>query len=155
MTARPSNVLDLAREQVKRHEGLRFHPYNDKTGKRIIAPDGGSLTIGYGTNIETITQDEATWLLEKRLAVAMCDAAAVFAQGWAALGSVRQAVLVSMSYQLGKARLSGFVDLQAAVATADHNAVVTAMLDSLWARQVPARARELTEAYLGDATRTA
>lgn len=147
------SVLDIVLAQVKRHEGWRAHPYNDKTGKRVIAPDGGCITVGYGTNIETISKEEGEWLLEKRLAVAMTDAAMIFAQGWNALSDVRKAVLINMSYQLGGPRLSDFMNLRAAVATGDHAAAKLAMLDSVWARQVPSRALELAEAYFGDAAR--
>jgi len=58
---------------------------------------------------------------------------------------VRQAVLVDMAFNLGRAGLASFQKMRAALALGDFERAAAEMLDSLWARQVGRRARELAE----------
>ena len=122
---------------VKRHEGLRLKPYKDTVGK---------LTIGYGRNLEDvgITLEEAELMLEHDLDRALKDAREVIA-GFDELDEVRQAVLVDMAFNLGRAGLAGFRNMRAALALGDFERAADEMLDSLWARQVGRRAQELAD----------
>jgi len=122
---------------VKRHEGLRLKPYKDTVGK---------LTIGYGRNLEDvgITLEEAELMLEHDLDRALKDAREVIA-GFDELDEVRQAVLVDMAFNLGRAGLAGFRNMRAALALGDFERAASEMLDSLWARQVGRRAQELAD----------
>ena len=60
-------------------------------------------------------------------------------ESYAACDEARQAVLISMCYQLGMARLCGFKNALAAIAHKDWIKASKEMLDSLAARQTPAR----------------
>ena len=62
------------------------------------------------------------------------------ASAMAACGESRQAVLVSMAYQMGVSGLSGFRNTLKAVADGQWADAAKGMLDSKWARQTPARA---------------
>jgi lysozyme len=65
------------------------------------------------------------------------DAAAL--PGFQRCNEVRQAVLVSMCFQLGS--LHDWPHFRAALALGDYNAAALAGLDSLWAKQTPQRAK--------------
>ncbi len=54
-------------------------------------------------------------------------------------------VLISMAYQLGVDGLSLFRGMLSAITQGDFNGAANAMLDSLWARQTPGRARRHAE----------
>jgi len=71
------------------------------------------------------------------------DAAANL-DGYAACNDVRQAVLVSMCYQLGG--LAEWTEFKAALAAGDYTGAAAQMLASRWADQTPARAKR--EAFM-------
>ena len=167
-----SQLLDL----IKRHEGFRDKPYWDKTGQEMYLglsdvddwPQDdlerhykgklGHLTIGYGFNLEAgMSEEEAELLLIHRVGKA-CDAAEEY-PWYASLNDARQAVIVSMIYQMGPTGFAGFKRMIAALEEAvrlssagirEGNLVhfpkaADEMLDSKWARQTPGRAKELAE----------
>ena len=57
------------------------------------------------------------------------------------LSAARQAVLVDMAFNLGAKRLAGFTKTLALIAAGNFAAAADEMLDSAWAKQVPARAK--------------
>uniref|UniRef100_A0A7V2F643 Lysozyme n=1 Tax=Rhodothermus marinus TaxID=29549 RepID=A0A7V2F643_RHOMR len=130
-----------AKERLRRmlivHEGLRLKPYRDAVGK---------LTIGYGRNLEDvgISLEEAELMLEHDLDRAI-QAAKEVVPGFDVLDEVRQAVLVNMAFNIGRAGLASFKRMRAALALGDFERAASEMLDSLWARQVGRRAQELAE----------
>jgi lysozyme len=126
-------VVDLASEWVKRHEGLRLKPYRCTAGK---------LTIGYGRNLEDrgITIDEANNLLRTDLRLAYTDARELAGTAWETMSERRKAVLVDMSYNLGRWRLSRFVQMWAAIRAGDYVRASREMKSSVWATQVGGRA---------------
>ena len=121
---------------LKRHEGLRLHPYRDTTGH---------LTIGWGHNLEWgISEPVAALLLRED--VARAEAALVRAHRWVReLDPVRKAVLVSMAFNLGLEGLLRFSQTLGAVASGRWADAAAAMRRSQWADQVGARAEELAE----------
>lgn len=128
-----------ARELIKRHEGLRLKPYRCPAGK---------LTIGYGRNLEDvgISEEEAEVLLQNDLRRAVETAARCAAEHgvlFETLPEDAKVVLTDMAFNLGF-RLSGFRRMFAALKRGDYEEAAREMLDSLWARQVGERARELS-----------
>ena len=123
---------------IKAQEGFRGQPYDDTRG---------DATLGYGTKLP-ITEAEGTWLLETRLA----DTHARLAKAWAPYGGLnkaRQGALLDMAYEVGVDGLLGFHDMLAALERGDWKGASAAALDSLWAEEVPHRAKFLA-AILGD-----
>ena len=59
------------------------------------------------------------------------------------LSDVRQEVLVNMTFNMGRNRMVGFRKMRLALIEGDHAEASVQMLDSKWASQVGARAREL------------
>lgn len=121
--------------RVRRHEGLRLHPYRDSVGK---------LTIGVGRNLDDrgITEAEALAMLRTDLleVEARLDAALPW---WRGLDEARREVLVEMGFNLGVDGLLAFHDTLATVRQGRYAEAATHMLASRWAGQVGARAAEL------------
>lgn len=128
----------IATEQLKVDEGLRLQPY------RCTA---GALTIGYGRNLDSvgITKEEADIMLEADVKIAERGAQALVGNVWDDLSPARQAVLINMTFNLGRTRLAAFKNFLAALRVADYDTASLEMLDSRWARQVGARADRLAE----------
>ena len=142
-------------EQLKRHEGAVRTA--DGMHKAYLCPSG-KLTIGYGHNLDAnpiggmgsnarITEAEATRLLSE-------DCASIAAQldkeigWWRELKEPRQAVLLNMAFNLGVAGLLGFRNTLRYVRQGQYAMAQNGMLNSKWARQVKARARELSRQML-------
>jgi lysozyme len=126
-------------EQIKRHEGLKLHPYKCTAGK---------TTIGYGRNLDDkgITASEA----EEMLLTDMCEVEErLFGEGlFSGLNDARKAVLINMGYQLGVSGLFKFKKMIAALDRKEYELAAKEMLDSLYAKQTPRRAKELSEQML-------
>ena len=125
--------------QIKRHEGLRLHPYKCTAGK---------LTIGYGRNLEDkgISASEA----EEMLLTDMCEVEErLFGEGlFSGLNDARKAVLINMGYQLGVSGLFKFKRMIAALDRKEYELAAKEMLNSRWAMQTPNRAKELSDQML-------
>ena len=130
------NTIEIATEQLKVDEGLRLQPY------RCTA---GALTIGYGRNLDAvgITQEEADIMLRADVEIAEKGAQALVGDVWTALSPTRQAVLINMTFNLGRTRLAAFKNFLAALRAADYQTAADEMLDSRWATQVGDRAYRL------------
>lgn len=125
---------------LRRHEGCRLSAYRDTVGV---------WTIGYGrtkgvTPGMKITQEEAEADLRKDFLQAWEDAKIVY-KDLDKLDKVRQSVLINMAFNLGRAKLRGFVGTIRFIAAGDYSNAALNMLDSLWARQVGQRATELAK----------
>ena len=128
-----------ARQQIKRHEGLRLEPYADTAGK---------LTIGFGHNLSAngISWRVAEQVFREDYLVAEADARLTFDKSlWDELNRPRRGVLVNMAFNLGWVRLKHFKRMIRAIELADYALAAKEMLDSKWARQVGNRAAELAE----------
>ena len=125
-------MLEPLIEQLKRHEGLRLKPYRCSAGK---------LTIGYGRNLEDrgINETEAEFMLRADAEESWEWAATEFPE----LDEVRLAVIANMHFNLGPTRLRLFHNMYKALRNGAYTMAAEEMLDSLWARQVGKRAKEL------------
>ena len=130
------NTIEIATEQLKVDEGLRLQPY------RCTA---GALTIGYGRNLDAvgITQEEADIMLRADVEIAEKGAQALVGTAWDNLSTARQAVLINMTFNLGRTRLAAFKNFLAALRASDYQTAADEMLDSRWATQVGDRAQRL------------
>lgn len=61
------------------------------------------------------------------------------------LDEVRQRILIQMAYQMGVKGLLGFKNTLAMIAAGQYDRAADGMLQSLWARQTPDRAKRLSE----------
>jgi lysozyme len=127
---------DLPEALVAESEGLRLTAYVDTKGY---------WTIGYGHKLpqtqewdgHTITAEEADNLLTEDMRSARIIAAEF--PHFAEVNDVRQAVLISMAFQMGTKPLH-WPEFMAALQARDYLSAADAGLDSDWHRQTPARA---------------
>lgn len=127
---------ELLRSQLERHEGLRLRVYQDTVGK---------ATIGYGRNLDDvgISRDEADFMLAGDIEKVERQLATV--SEYRELDSVRQTVIANLCFNVGFYGLMQFKRMWAAIGRGNYKAASKEMLDSKWARQVGARAVELSE----------
>ena len=121
---------------LKVEEGFSGLPYEDTRG---------FLTFGYGTKLP-ITKAEGAWLLEKRLADTHDRLAAAW-KPYGGLDPARQSALLDMAYELGVEGLLGFHDMLAALERGGWTAAGTAAMSSVWAREVPDRAKRIAAIF--------
>ena len=129
--------LGALTSQLLSDEGLRLKPYRDTVGK---------LTIGCGRNLDDvgITQDEAMLLLQNDIRKAYADLTT--ALPWVqTLDDVRQNVLINMTFNMGIGGLLRFKNTLGMIQRHEYNQAASAMLQSLWATQVGARAKRLAD----------
>ena len=129
------NIINL----IKKHEGLNLSVYKDTLGVS---------TVGYGHALHydesfsnSITQEEADSLLLSDLKCAAVDALSLF-PNISELCEARQAVLVDMCYNLGREKLSHFVNMIAAVLDEKWTQAAWEMRSSKWFSQVGDRGLE-------------
>ena len=123
-------------ESIKHHEGFVEHVYDDSLG---------IPTIGYGFAIKDLILDEdiAEDILIRKLEKLKRNANARFK--WLEdMPQEVQAVVLNMCYQLGVTGVSKFRKAISALQEGDWQEAADEMLDSLWARQTPDRATELS-----------
>src|SRR5689334_15014607 len=124
---------DLAHQLVSEEEGRIAHVYQDSEG---------FWTIGVGCLVDArkggALCDEAIDVqLEHDMALARSRASAL--PGFSRCNDVRQAVLVSMCFQLGT--LQDWPNFKSALARADYASAAEHGFDSAWAKQTPLRAQ--------------
>lgn len=114
---------------VKEEEGFREKPYYDTLG-----------VATFGIGFTYITEDEADTILKQR--IEQIEERLEKDYDWYNdLSETRKAVMISMVYQLGHRGVEMFRKFLAAMAKGDYAKASVEMLDSLWARQTPHRAK--------------
>jgi lysozyme len=133
------NLSDL-KAQLRRHEGVIDHAYQDSEGY---------WTIGVGRLIDErkggkLRPDEIDYLLENDLKFLMADLDRVL-PWWRELSENRQLVIADMAFNLGLKGLMGFRKALQAVQEGRWADAAREMLDSRWAAQVGSRAIRLAD----------
>lgn len=147
-------VIELAKHQLRRHEGLRLKAYSDIYGFK---------TIGYGYNVDAngipeelkpwlpsttmthITIEIAEYLLDKHTKKAY-EGAVNAIKGFRTWPISKQAAIVNMIYNIG---LGSFLQFKATIEHLEAKEWDDAkhhILNSLYAKQVPKRAKEIADA---------
>ena len=131
-------------KQIKKHEGFRSTVYQCTEGYD---------TIGYGFAIKDLFLDEdiAELILIRNLAVLVERIKKTFSWINDAPKEV-QDVVTNMCYQLGISGFSKFKKTIYFIETEQYQEASVEMLDSLWAKQTPNRAKELSEELRGIAS---
>lgn len=127
-------------KQLRRDEGEVLHVYPDTLGY---------LTIGVGRLLDKrkgggITPEESAYLLSNDIDRKQADV--LRAIPWAiSLDDARLGVLVNMAFQMGIDGLLQFKNTLEMVQNGDYDGAAEGMLESLWAKQTPERARRLSD----------
>jgi lysozyme len=126
--------------QLKGDEGVVPHAYQDHLG---------FWTIGVGRLIDKrkgggLRPDEITYLLNNDIddRINELNRRLPWFQN---LDDARKGVLVNMSFQMGVDGLLGFVNTLKLVEQGKYENAAHAMLQSLWAKQTPERAKRMSE----------
>jgi lysozyme len=104
-----ANIIAANRDLVERHEGRRQFPYLDTRGK---------TTIGIGLNLSDrgLADDEIEYLFANDLGIAL----SICCGSISGFSPARQAALISMAFNLGRPRLTGFRRLRVAINRGNH-----------------------------------
>lgn len=121
-------------------EGEVLHEYKDHLGYS---------TIGVGRLIDKkkgggISKEESAYLLSNDIMRFSIELDRKL-PWWKSLDDARRGVLLSMAFQMGIDGLLGFKNTLAMIQKGDYNAAASGMLNSLWARQTPERAKRMSE----------
>lgn len=118
---------------IKTDEGLKLEAYVDTTG---------NLTIGWGRNLKDgIRADEAELMFQNDLKQALNE---LLDQSWfPSLPTNVKNALINMNFNLGIEKLLEFKDMIEALKSKNYRAAAQAALDSLWAKELPKRAKEV------------
>lgn len=127
--------VDLMKAELEREEGRRSKLYIDSLG----VP-----TCGIGRNLRDVglSGHEIEYLLENDIQRCMNDLDAML-PWWRDLDDVRQRVMLNMCFQLGIKGLQGFTTTLTRIHAGKYDEAAEGMLESLWAKQTPARAQRM------------
>lgn len=126
-------------------EGYREAPYLDTQGYPTVAggirigPKGGSLSSYVFTVPRQVGDVWKQVIVDGK--INQMKSYAVINNALAKCNSARSDVLISMAYQMGVEGLALFRGTLSSIAQSDFDAAANGMLDSLWARQTPGRAK--------------
>tara|TARA_Y100000004_G_C8856284_1_gene386988 strand:+ start:499 stop:945 length:447 start_codon:yes stop_codon:yes gene_type:complete len=139
--------IERLRESIIAHEGIRYKAYADP----ILGETAMTTAVGHLIKLpeeeylleKELTMDEVMELLDNDIEIAVKDARRFIDED--SIPEEAFEIVVELSFQLGYPRLSGFKKFQAALKENNFLLAKSEMLDSKWARQVPARAKNLSD----------
>ena len=121
---------------LKKHEGLRLKPYKCTAGK---------LTIGFGINLDAgISKKMADEMLNIKISEVEYELKKELPWITAQPDEV-QGILTNMAFQMGVEGLKKFKKTLSLIMVGEYNKASKEMLKSAWAKQTPARAKELSD----------
>ena len=134
-------MYEKLKEEIKLHEGFVPRTYADSLGKR---------TIGYGhlcvepeqwDDDKEYTKEELNVVFEKDFNEALNNAEHLISDR--SINDTAKEVIIEMVFQLGIGGVGKFKNMWSALDRKDYGEASFQMLDSLWAKQTPARAGKL------------
>ena len=142
-------VLDiLRREEGTRKSGGRHVVYDDATGNLVVPGYvmKGHPTVGVGRALDVngLSDTEADYLLMNDVEGPLRGVPRLVSN-WSALSVNRKAVLICMAFQMGLDGLAGFKNTLADISRSNFTNAAARMLQSLWAKQTPERAKRMAE----------
>lgn len=135
-------------EQLKIDEGVVYEIYNDHLGYATFGV--GHLVLEsdpeHGQPVGTpVSEERVRECFDKDLDTAISECVVLYGEAWDNFPGEVQEVLVNMLFNLGRPRLSKFKNFNTKLIEGDYAGAAPEGLDSLWARQVGARANRLME----------
>jgi lysozyme len=134
-------MYEELKNEIKEHEGYRDTVYLDSLSKR---------TVGFGhLCVEDHWEDGKQYdkeyleeIFEKDFNIALTDANKIL-EG-KPVNHIAREVIIELVFNIGMPRTKKFVKCLAALDNEDYNEAGNQILDSLYAKQVPARAGKLS-----------
>jgi len=129
------SAKEIAAKQLEVDEGRKRFSYRCTAGK---------LSIGVGRNLEDrgLREDEINLMLSNDIDEAEGIARKLI-PNYQKLSEERKAVVINMAFNLGETRLSQFKQTLTAINEGRYADAATGMRNSLWYKQVGARAERL------------
>ena len=139
--------IDQLRDTLKIDEGVKYEIYNDHLGYPTFGI--GHLVVEsdeeHGKPVGTpVSEDRVNSVFEQDVAIMIDEAKKIF-PNLNELPEEAQQVIVNMTFNMGRPRLSQFKKFIAGVNAGDWNKAAVEMMDSRWAKQVGARAERLRD----------
>ena len=140
--------IDILRKEIEADEGCKYETYHCSEG-HLTGGIGHLITewdeeIYAGPIGTPISEEQVQEWFEKDVQTAINDCQDIF-NGFEKLHEDIQHVLINMSFQLGKPRLSKFRKMIAAVEMEDYREMALQMEDSRWFKQTTNRAQRLID----------
>ena len=134
-------MYEELKSEIKEHEGYRDTVYLDSLSKR---------TVGFGhLCVEDHWEDGKQYdkeyleeIFEKDFNIALTDANKILENK--PVNHIAREVIIELVFNIGMPRTKKFVKCLAALDNEDYNEAGNQILDSLYAKQVPARAGKLS-----------
>ena len=135
-------MYESLKKEIQEHEGFVPRVYKDSLGKR---------TIGYGhlcvepeqwDDNKEYTKEELENVFNKDFDEALKNAEHLI--GERPINHIAKEVIIEMVFQLGIGGVGKFKNMWKALDNEDYGEASFQMLDSLWAKQTPARAGKLS-----------
>ena len=135
------------KEEIIADEGMVKHIYEDHLGYPTFGI--GHLVVEsdeeHGKPVGTpISEERVNAVFDKDVAVMVDEAKKIF-PNLDTLPEEAQQVIVNMTFNMGRPRLSQFKKFIAGVNAGDWDKAAVEMMDSRWAKQVGARAERLRD----------
>ena len=135
-------------EQLKIDEGVVYEVYEDHLGYATFGV--GHLVLEsdpeHGQPVGTpVSEERVKECFEKDLDTAISECVVLYGEDWEDFPGEVQEILVNMLFNLGRPRLSKFKNFNKHLLAHDWADAAPEGLDSLWARQVGARAERLMD----------
>lgn len=132
--------IDEVIESLREEEGWSATVYQCSEGR---------WTLGHGRNVDPnggigITREEGEFMLSNDVRRTIEELESAFPM-FGDLDQPRTAVLIELCFQLGLPTLRKFTNMLAALWAGDNDRAADELLDSRYARQVPARANRYAE----------
>ena len=137
--------LDKLQKELAEDEGCKYEVYLDHIGYKtfgighLCKATDPENDMDVGTEVSKERVDEC---FEADIAMTIEDCNILYSN-FKDIPEEAQLVLANMMFNLGRPRLSKFVNLKLAVDSEDWMEASVQMMDSKWARQVPNRAERL------------
>ena len=140
--------IDILRKEIEADEGCKYETYHCREG-HLTGGIGHLITewdeeIYAGPVGTSISEEQVQEWFEKDVQTAIKDCQDIF-NDFDSLPEDIQHVLINMSFQLGKPRLSKFKRMIAAVHDEDYREMALQMEDSRWFKQTTNRAQRLID----------
>jgi lysozyme len=138
-------MMDQLREELEADEGLKYMIYLDHLGLKtcgighLIKEGDPEFEMEVG---DTVSEERVAELFEKDIAWTINDCQKLVPD-FDMLPEEVRLILANMMFNMGLNRMSKFLRMLAAVEERRWEKAADEMLDSKWARQVPARSGRL------------
>ena len=133
------NMTDKIIEMLRLHEGVERYVYTDHLGYETIGV-GRCIRKNVGLGL---SDDEINYLLSNDVSRVTAELGRF--KWFPELNEARRDAMINLCFQLGLTKLLKFKNFLASMEEGDYEAASTHLLDSLYARQTPARADEVAE----------